>query len=157
MTGAVPACLPPAAWVRSSLKGGVARIIACRGGIPLRPVPGGIVVSPPVSDLKPGTNTTSTNPGPSPATMTETTLSPATTTNAGATTDTGTQTNPGATTDTGTQTNSGATTDTGTQTNPGATTDTGTTPSSTRVGPSTLKFVSPLVRACRLAGRAATR
>lgn len=133
VAGAVPACLPPAVQVRSSFKGGVVRIIACRGGIPVRPVPGGIVVRPPVSAPGPGAQTTSTNAGPPPATMTATTASPP------------------MTTDSGTTTGSGTATDSGT------TTGSGTTPSSTRAGSATVRFPPPLLRACRLAGRVATR
>jgi hypothetical protein len=141
VVGVVPACLPPAVQVRSSFKGGVVRIIACRGGVPLRPV----LVRPPALTPGQGTNTTATNAGPPPATVTQTTVSPATTTDAGTT--------PNA----GTATDSGTTTGAGTATDSGTTTGAGTTPSSTRAGSTTLRFPPPLVQACRLAARAATR
>jgi hypothetical protein len=137
--GAVPACLPPAVQIRTSFHSGVVRIIACRAGIPLRPIPGGIVVRPPVSARDSGTNTTATNAGPPPATVTQTTVSPVTTTGSGATTGSGTATG------------------SATATNSGTTTGAGTTPSSTSAGSATVKFPPPLVRACRFAARAATR
>jgi hypothetical protein len=139
--GAVPVCLPPMVQVWSRVKGGVVQTIACRDGMPLPPVPGRIVVRPPVSAPSPGTNTTSTNAGPPPATMTETTASPPMTTDSGTTTGSGT----------------GTATSAGTATESGTTTGSGTTPGSTRAGSATVRFPPPLLRACRLAGRAAMR
>jgi hypothetical protein len=143
--GLVPACLQPAVLVRSSFKGGVVRVIACQGGVPLNPVPGRIVVRPPVSTAGAETNTTSTNAGPPSATVTETTASPATTT------DSGTATSAGTATDSGTTTGAGTATDSGTATG------SGTTPSPTSPRTVVTTLPSPLVRACRLAGRAAAR
>jgi hypothetical protein len=135
--GAVPACLPPTVKLWSA--SGIVRTIACRGGIPLHPVPGRIVVRPPVSAAGTGTNTTATDAGPSPATVTQTTVSPTTTT------------------DSGTATNSATATNSGTATNADTTTAGATTPSSTAPGSATPKFPPPLLRACRLAARAAQR
>ena len=154
--GAVPACLPPTVQVWSRVKGGVVQAIACRRGIPLHPLPGRIVVRPPVSASGTDTNATATNAAPLP-TVTQTTVSPATTTDPGATTGTGTATDSGTTTGAGTATDSGSTTGAGTATDSGMATGSGTTPSSTQPRSVTAVLPSPLVRACRLAARAATR
>jgi hypothetical protein len=143
--GAVPACLPPTVQVWSRVKGGVVQAIACRGGMPLHSLPGRIVVSPPVSASGTDTNTTATNAGPPPATVTQTTVSRATTTD------------PGATTGTGTATDTDTTTGAGTATDSGTTTGSGATSSSTSPRSLTTVLPSPLVRACRLAALAATR
>jgi hypothetical protein len=155
--GAVPACLPPTVQVWSRVKGGVVQTIACRGGIPLHAFPGRIVVRPPVSASGTETNTTATNAGPPPATATQTSVSPATTTDAAATTGAGTATDSGTSTGASTATDSGTSTGASTATDSGTSTSSGTTPSSTSPRSVTTVLPSPLVRACRLAGRAAAR
>jgi hypothetical protein len=142
--GVVPACLPAAIGVQTSSTSSGVTVVACRDAIP----PG---LHPRVVVPGPATNTTSTNPAPSQATITQTTASPATTT------DSGTQTNATTATDSGPATNSGTTTNSGTATDSGTTTGSGTTPSWTPVGPANHALPPALLRACRLAAGAAAR
>jgi hypothetical protein len=136
--GAVPTCLPPAVLIQSSSGSIHGQIVTCRAGVLLHPR---------AVAVGPGTNTTSTNPAPPPATVTGTTTNPGTTTNTGA----DTSTDPGTTTNTGTATEATSTTDAGTTTNGGTAT------SAPVPGPPNTQLPLPLVRACLLAARGAPR
>jgi hypothetical protein len=95
--GAIPACLPPAVQVRTNARGAVVQMVACRGGVPVRPFCGGTPARPPVFIPGPRTNGTSTNAEPPPSTETQTEITPQPVTGSGTETNSGTATRSGTT------------------------------------------------------------